>query len=299
MKYKIIFLCISLLYSVSLQEMYDNANSQLGYDKYIELNQNEIYTGGIGIYEGTTYIKGNGAIIDLENQNGIWIYSDESSTASLDIEYLSIINGAYHGVSYSGNATGNIINCNFINNDYGIKVFDTCTLNITNCNFIENVPLGFGMIGELTNIELSYSNFWDNGDNILENCPGWGSVWSPWEAEEDCTALLEDNPLFIDLNNNNYEYLDSSPCIDSGNPDLLDPDNTVSDIGANFYNQSTECAIYGDVNNDEAINILDVVETVNFILFMNNQYLECSDINGDGIINVIDIINLVNIILNS
>ena len=172
MNYKIIFLYISALYSISLQEMYDNAESGFGYDKYIELDGNEIYTGGIGIYQGNIYIEGNGAIIDLENQNGIWIYSDESSTASLDIEYLSIINGAYHGVSYSGNATGNIINCNFINNDYGIKVFDTCTLNITNCNFINNTTLGFGMIGELTNIDLSYSNFWDNGDTILENCPG-------------------------------------------------------------------------------------------------------------------------------
>ena len=172
MDYKLIFLYISLLYSISLQDMYDNAGSGLGYDKYIELDENQIYTGGIGIYEGTTYIKGNGAIIDLENQNGIWIYSDDNSNASLDIEYLSIINGAYHGISYSGNSTGNIINCNFINNDYGLKVFDTCTSNITNCNFINNTTLGFGMIGELTNIDLSYSNFWDNGDDILENCPG-------------------------------------------------------------------------------------------------------------------------------
>ncbi len=172
MNYKLIFLYISLLYSISLQEMYDNAESEFGYDKYIELDRNEVYTGGIGIYEGSVYIKGNGAIINLENQNGIWIYSDESSEASLDMRYLSIINGAYHGVSYSGNAIGNIINCNFINNDYGIKVFDTCTLNITNCNFADNTTLGFGMIGELTNIELSYSNFWNNGDDILENCPG-------------------------------------------------------------------------------------------------------------------------------
>ncbi len=284
--------------------MYDNAESGFGYDKYIELDRNQIYTGGIGIYEGSTYIQGNGAVLDLENQNGIWIYSDQSSEASLDIQYLSIINGAYEGISYSGDATGNIINCNFINNDYGIKVYDTCTLNITNCNFIDNTSLGFGIVGDpasnsvLSNVDLSYSNFWNNGDDILENCPGWGSVWSPWEAEEDCTGLLENNPLFIDSNNYNYEYSNSSPCIDSGNPNLLDPDNTISDIGANFYNQSTDCAIDGDINNDNIVNILDVVETVNLILFMSGEYLECADMNEDGTINVIDIINLVNTILN-
>ena len=172
MNYKVLFIYISLLCSITLQEMYDNAESGFGYDKYIELDRNQIYTGGIGIYEGSIYIQGNGAVVDLENQNGIWIYSDENSEASLDIQYLSIINGAYEGLSYSGDATGSIINCNFINNDYGIKVYDVCTLSITNCNFIDNNSLGFGMIGELTNIDLSYSNFWDNGDDILENCPG-------------------------------------------------------------------------------------------------------------------------------
>ena len=97
----------------------------------------------------------------------------------------------------------------------------------------------------------------------------------------------------------NYQYSEFSPCIDSGNPDLLDPDETISDIGANYYNQSNECTLYGDINNDNLVNILDVVETINLILFDNNNYLECSDMNNDGIINVLDIINIVNAILNN
>ena len=61
----IYILLLSLTYPVSLQEMYDNASSYLEYDKYIELDGNEVYTGGIGIYEGNVYINGNGSIIDL------------------------------------------------------------------------------------------------------------------------------------------------------------------------------------------------------------------------------------------
>ena len=72
MNYKFIFLCLSLLYPVSLQEMYDDATSGLGYDKYIQLESNQIYTGSIGVYEGSVLIDGNGAIIDLQNENGIW-----------------------------------------------------------------------------------------------------------------------------------------------------------------------------------------------------------------------------------
>ena len=163
---------LSFCFSITLQEAFNEAGPNGNYEKYLILEPNQIYTGGVGIYEGDIFIDCQGSIVDLQEQNGIWVYSDENSNAGLDIEYLSIINGAYHGISYSGNATGNIINCNFINNDYGIKVFDTCTLNIANCNFINNTTLGFGMIGELTNIDLNYSNFWGNGNNILENCPG-------------------------------------------------------------------------------------------------------------------------------
>ena len=172
MNYKLFFLYISLLYPISLQEMYDNASSGLGYDKYINLDSNEIYTGGIGIYDGTVFINGNGAIIDLQNQNGLWVYSDVYSDATLDIQYCSIINGAYESVIYSGDAMGNIRNCNFINNDIGIKIYDTSNINITNCNFINNSFVGLAIIGETTTIDLSYSNFWGNDDGIMENCPG-------------------------------------------------------------------------------------------------------------------------------
>ena len=104
--------------------------------------------------------------------------------------------------------------------------------------------------------------------------------------------------MFVDANNFDYQYLDSSPCIDSGNPNLLDPDNTISDIGANFYNQSEECGLPGDINDDSLVNVLDVVEVANFILSANNDYVDCLDINTDGFINVVDIISIVNIILN-
>lgn len=109
---------------------------------------------------------------------------------------------------------------------------------------------------------------------------------------------MEDDPLFIDSNNLNYAYIENSPCIDSGNPDLLDLDNTISDIGAIVYNQFAECSLLGDVNNDNIINVLDVVEIVNFILFSSEEILECSDVNEDGTINIVDVVNIINLILN-
>ena len=93
--------------------------------------------------------------------------------------------------------------------------------------------------------------------------------------------------------------MSNSPCIDSGNPEFLDPDNTRSDIGAIFYDQSTECAILGDVNNNNTINVLDIVEIINFILFFDNEDNDCYDINGDGTIDILDVVSTINIILNA
>lgn len=56
------------------------------------------------------------------------------------------------------------------------------------------------------------------------------------------------------------------------------------------------CGVTGDVNGDGAVNVVDVVVTVNLILG-GQPYDECVDLNGDGAINVIDVVQLVNIIL--
>ena len=56
----------------------------------------------------------------------------------------------------------------------------------------------------------------------------------------------------------------------------------------------------GDINIDGAVNILDAVILVNFVLgFQMPTDLEflASDLNSDGILNVLDIVQLVNIIL--
>ena len=53
--------------------------------------------------------------------------------------------------------------------------------------------------------------------------------------------------------------------------------------------------ITGDLNNDDAVNVLDVVIMVNYILADENPY--AADINNDGSVNVLDIVLVINIIL--
>jgi len=59
--------------------------------------------------------------------------------------------------------------------------------------------------------------------------------------------------------------------------------------------------LIGDLNFDGQLNILDVMQLINFILGnseLTNQQYAVSDINLDGTINILDIVQLVNIILN-
>jgi hypothetical protein len=59
-------------------------------------------------------------------------------------------------------------------------------------------------------------------------------------------------------------------------------------------------SISGDVNDDGQLNVLDIVQIVNYVLgnleFNDSQILS-ADVNDDGLVNVLDIVTLVNMIL--
>ena len=94
----------------------------------------------------------------------------------------------------------------------------------------------------------------------------------------------------------NFNLTENSPCINSGNPYIIDSDGSISDLGAITYNYSIECSLAGDINYDNEINVLDIVEIINCIL--SNFCTNCSDMNDDGITNVLDVVAIINIIIN-
>ena len=168
-----ILIFFSFTFSITLQEAYDNASSYENYEKYIILEPDNIYTGGIGIYEGDIYINCQGSIIDLEQGNGIWIYADVIYPSSLNIEYCTITNGQYYGLSFGGLAIGNIVNCNFIDTNFGLKLFDESEVYVTNSIFADQETYGIGLYSETPSLNTSYSLFWNNNEaDFMENCPG-------------------------------------------------------------------------------------------------------------------------------
>ena len=57
--------------------------------------------------------------------------------------------------------------------------------------------------------------------------------------------------------------------------------------------------VFGDVNNDETADVLDVVLIINMILGLESSNYATADLNGDNQINVQDIILLINVILTN
>ena len=169
----ILMLHTSISLGVTLQSVFDSAGPADGYDKYVIQEEEMIYTGEVGVYEGNVFIEGNGAIVDLNEGLGIWVYAEEGYPANLDIEYVTIINGGYNGLTFNGISTGNIANCNFIHNAYGIQIMDSTNISVKNSNFIQNSDYGLTVRGLLASFDIRYSNFWENElgpGGFNENC---------------------------------------------------------------------------------------------------------------------------------
>ena len=65
--------------------------------------------------------------------------------------------------------------------------------------------------------------------------------------------------LFIAPENADVTLQRSSLCIDAGDPNFpFDPDGTINDMGAFYYYDQSQ-GLYGDVNQDGGVDILDII----------------------------------------
>ena len=131
-----------------------------------------------------------------------------------------------------------------------------------------------------------------SGDFLNEFQITYSDIEYPTNLELNGLGIISENPGFVNFEFGIYELESDSPCIDSGNPEsVYDSDGTVSDMGAIFFNQSSEM---GDINGDGSIDVLDVVLLVTVIL--DNQESSV-DLNFDGLTNIQDIVILITMIL--
>ena len=132
-----------------------------------------------------------------------------------------------------------------------------------------------------------YQNYYFSDTYIAE---GPSSDWSfpNWPSHID--HILITNELFNidDIIQNTFTFK-----IDDYMNSWQEYDYYISDHRPLVINISTD--IYGDLNQDGSINVLDITILINMIL--NNSYDENADLNGDNGLNILDVVILVNLII--
>ncbi|MCK4329562.1 T9SS type A sorting domain-containing protein [candidate division WOR-3 bacterium] len=98
------------------------------------------------------------------------------------------------------------------------------TPDIRNNIFTSNT--GYGIYVQGDTVEIFYNDIWNNTNDY-----GGSVIEGPGNIHEE--------PLFVDSVANDFHLQVGSSCIDAGDPGSpLDPDGTVADMGAFYFNQS-------------------------------------------------------------
>ena len=207
---------------------------------------NDLYPSGRGINaSGSGNITVTGGYIGHNEDNGINCYE----TSTITLESVEIAENGYDGVSLT-NCTMMIASRVSIHNNESDGIFISSNAvtsliahNLTVSNNGNRGIFGYNSVMQITSsimdrngyygvyvssgsAYLSHNDAYLNEDGNYFNCiPGEGSI--------------EEDPLYVSLPGMDFNLQEGSPCIDAGSPsDPLDPDGTVTDMGAYYYDQT-------------------------------------------------------------
>ncbi len=145
--------------------------------------------------------------------------------------------GGVH-INCSSLAVVNINSCTIVNNTSneagGISVSASANIAVNSCILYENNPQQILLYGQdlPSNVFVFYSDI-EGGEEAVENRNESEFNWVEGSINED--------PLFVDPENDDYQLFEGSPCIDTGDPDFpFDPDSTRADMGALYFHQERE-----------------------------------------------------------
>ncbi len=251
---------------------------------YLELNSDAV-------------IRNNSIEVHARSDEDVTGINIQNSSPVISGNWINVIDDVIgssnvHGIFIwrSGNAVieYNIIRTQTHNHMYGISLNQSFEAHIQN-NTIHMIGSASSAIGiDATHSQLMIKNNIILGNRSIgvgistlddsEVVPGSGynDLWNHlryyegiWEGDE--TDIIED-PLLDSLlwnppqpshytprwENPGDEDEIKSPCIDAGDPTILDPDETRSDIGARYYRQEDEVGVKGQHTQPVSFNLIDV-----------------------------------------
>lgn len=239
----------------------DNINENAPRNIHVPGDYPTIQQGVNAAMDGDTVLVGPGVYHEVFNYKGkaIWVKSEDGpaetvweaiqsnifilfNTGEITSSVLCgfSIKGAYIGIIFQDNCSPTITNCILSNIGYTGIFSDQSTANIYNntiydCytgmdiggqNSVVNNIVASGSSHGLWNAQLDpqyapigdYNDVWDWGT------ANYNARWNIGEHDISADPMFQDTIAF--------QLQPGSPCIDVGDPELLDPDGTRSDIGA-------------------------------------------------------------------
>ncbi|MCK5050531.1 MAG: PKD domain-containing protein [Candidatus Cloacimonetes bacterium] len=197
--------------------------------------------------QNTTYISST--TIDGNSGGSVVIFeSGEDSTAVLC--GFTITNGSavYGGGIFCDGSSPNLENVTITNNStsgtYGFGGGIYC---FSSSPSLENVTItgnsatsyGGGIYCDDSSPVLINSILWnDSPQEIYIQSGSVTTTYSDIQGGWAGTGNIDSDPLFVDPGIGDYNLQSTSPCIDAGDPTSpLDPDGTIADMGAYYYDQ--------------------------------------------------------------
>ena len=189
-----------------------------------------------------------------------------------------------------------------------ITELDSLVYLILSFNYLTALPDDIGNLSDLIWLDAGYNSLL----SIPESVGNFEDMMYLWIFNNDLTYLPESIcDLSVNWSGLDYNFL---PYFGAGGnhlcgelPECIEnSDNLNGSIDPLYYSfyitVPQDCCGFMDVNQDSIINIIDIIDLVNFVLSENEATESdyCTfDVNYDGTINIIDIISLVNYILGN
>jgi len=175
----------------------------------------------------------------LSDNEEYGIYCTENSSPTITNNVIKTTMGI--AIIIKENSVPVVSQNNFLDNETCISIEDNADPVIFNNIFYAS---GTGIDIDETSIPSSvgYNLFWLNTVDLSEDVlPGFGELTEINANGDECDVYynLFLDPEFLDPENGDFHLAESSPAIDAGNPghDYTDPDGTVADLGALYYQQ--------------------------------------------------------------
>ena len=186
------------------------------------------------------YFTWNGTVegFTVTGNRGIYFDGDGGNSGGGIVRNMRFINCSPSTGSVIGgyeNSSVTIERCLFVNNQVDSGAIISFTQQQSSFSYVNNCTIVNNYLGNNTVIGNGANNLIVTNTILRNN--GSGPDGCCQVGFNYCWFDSDPNPLFVNPGSNDYTLQSTSPCIDAGDPNDLDPDGTIADMGAYYYHQ--------------------------------------------------------------